>query len=1524
MRRVSRPNDLRRLVTAASRRPPARHDPGSRGPVLHVEQLEGRFVPSFDPAASLPTTLGANAAVAGDFTGDGRDDLVVTAGDLAGHPTGVNVMVATGPGTFAAAQFLSLPDIPFDVKTADFDRNGTLDFVTVSQSVAVAQLFLGNGAGGFTQVSLPIRAVTQAVVVADFNTDGRPDLAFVGGPRGTDLAGGVDVHFQTAAGSYSSNPDVILTHRAARTAAVGDVNRDGTPDLISASLDSAAGTSSVRVFLAQQSPSFVEGNTYSVVYGARSVALADFDRDGRLDAAVASRFAGIVTVLYGTGGGALGRPDELFLGGEPRGVTVLDANRDGIPDLAVALQQSFNVTVVEGVAGGGFRVASSLPAGGEAFAAVALDADRDGATDLATVGTTADHVRVFRNTTPAPGTGGFTAGPLLPTGVQPNAVAAGDFDADGFQDFAVADAGDGTNMGLTASVTVYFGTSPTAFNRVVTLDVPLTFGSPGPLLFELVAADINNDGKTDLVVSPGGGIPYVLGYLNLGIGTVFGASSKYYTSAPFHPAGFAPTDFDRDGSLDLPIASFGGVVTVMRGSPLVFDLTPQATASLTDARALVAGDFNRDGKPDLAVTAAPTVGTGTVTVYLGDGAGGLTPVQTLPAGQIPRAIVAGDWNGDGRLDLAVSNKIDGTVGLYTGNGMGTFTPSGTVTVSATPRGIAVGDWDGDAKPDLLVACQDAGVVAVLRGNGAGGFTMAATLPSGGTAPHNPAVSDFNRDGVPDFVVVKRDSNGAQVYYGVGAPSPPPPPPNTPPTVTDIPAQAVLVGQSVGPLGFVVGDAETAAGSLTVGASSSDTLLFPAGSVALGGAGGSRTLTLTPAAGVAGSATITVIVTDGAGATATDTFTVTVSPPPPPTNTPPTVTDIPAQAVLVGQLVGPLGFVVGDAETPVGSLGVTASSSNPVLFPAGAVFLGGAGANRTVALTPTAGLAGTATITVTVTDAAGATAADTFTVTVSPPPPPGNTPPTVSDIPVQAVLVGQLVGPLGFVVGDAETPAGNLGVTAVSSNPLLFPAGAVLLGGAGANRTIALTPMVGQSGSATITVTVTDGAGATATDTFTVTVSPPPPPPNTPPTVSDILAQSVLLGQLVGPLGFVVGDAETPAGSLVVTASSSDTLLFPAGTVLLGGAGANRSIILTPAAGVAGTATITVTVTDAAGATGTDTFAVMVSPPPVPPSPPPPVPLLVGERTFAAGSATGVTYYTGTGTPRVTLKPFAGAVRTAVADFNADGTPDLAVATGPGEPAEVRVYDGVTFAVLFQAVVFEGFTGGVFLSAGDVTGDGVPDLVVSPDEGGGPRVTVYDGRGFRVVADFFGIDDPNFRGGARTAVGDFDGDGAGDLVVAAGFGGGPRVAVFGGNSVGAGAPRKLFGDFFLFEPALRNGAYVAVGDVDGDGRADLIGGGGPGGGPRVLVLNGADLLAGAAGGARVLANFFAGDVNSRGGIRVSVKDLDGDRFADVVVGAGAGAGSRVTGYFGKDFAGASAPEAFAFDASPGQLGGVFVG
>ncbi len=329
------------------------------------------------------------------------------------------------------------------------------------------------------------------------------------------------------------------------------------------------------------------------------------------------------------------------------------------------------------------------------------------------------------------------------------------------------------------------------------------------------------------------------------------------------------------------------------------------------------------------------------------------------------------------------------------------------------------------------------------------------------------------------------------------------------------------------------------------------------------------------------------------------------------------------------------------------------------------------------------------------------------------------------------------------------------------------------------------------------------------------------------------------------------------------------------------------------------------------------------------------PVRVVDRVVPVGAGEGtlgqVNVLQPDGTSFGTITPFpggfTGGVRVAAADVNNDGILDTVVGSGPGAATQVKVLDGRSQAELFSVSPFESsFTGGVFVAAGDLNGDGFAEVIVTPDQGGGPRVRVFSGNGFGQLADFFGIDDPNFRGGARAAVGDLTGDGKGDLLVAAGFGGGPRLAGFEGGSVAAGTPTKPFGDFFVFEQALRNGVYVAAGDLTGDGFADVIAGGGPGGGPRIYAVDGKQLIASAGASKVQVANFFAtDDVNNRGGVRVAARDLNADGRSDVIAGDGPGAGAKVRAFNSATLTADGRPsELFTVDAFADATNGVYVG
>jgi hypothetical protein len=218
--------------------------------------------------------------------------------------------------------------------------------------------------------------------------------------------------------------------------------------------------------------------------------------------------------------------------------------------------------------------------------------------------------------------------------------------------------------------------------------------------------------------------------------------------------------------------------------------------------------------------------------------------------------------------------------------------------------------------------------------------------------------------------------------------------------------------------------------------------------------------------------------------------------------------------------------------------------------------------------------------------------------------------------------------------------------------------------------------------------------------------------------------------------------------------------------------------------------------------------------------------------------------------------------------------------------------------------------GVYVATADVDGNGVAELITGPDAGGAPHVRILRADGSDTGQGVLAYD-PGFRGGVRVAACDVDGDGRAEIVTGAGFGGGSHVRVF--KLVGT-AVVELAG-FLAYDPGFRGGVYVACGDVDGDGRGELIVGAGGGGGPHVGIFRVA--------GDRVvpLASFLAFDPAFIGGIRVAAGDLDGDGRAEIVVGAGPGGGPHVRVFA---LAGDSAREVVSFFAyGPTFAGGVFV-
>jgi hypothetical protein len=268
--------------------------------------------------------------------------------------------------------------------------------------------------------------------------------------------------------------------------------------------------------------------------------------------------------------------------------------------------------------------------------------------------------------------------------------------------------------------------------------------------------------------------------------------------------------------------------------------------------------------------------------------------------------------------------------------------------------------------------------------------------------------------------------------------------------------------------------------------------------------------------------------------------------------------------------------------------------------------------------------------------------------------------------------------------------------------------------------------------------------------------------------------------------------------------------------------------------------------------------------------------------------------------------FKGGVRVAVADVDGDGVPDIITGAGLGGGPHVEVFSGVDLHLIQNFYAFSSdFTGGVFVAGGDVNGDGKADIIVGSGTGGGSQVMVFDGATGGVLQSFAAF--PGFNGGVTVASADFNGDGRADMVVAAGFGGGPHVMVLDGQSL------AVLRNFFAYPSSYTGGVFVAAGDFDGDGVADIATGRFHGDG-NVTLFNGGD----PANGTQTVAAYPG---RYRSGVRVAAVNLSGGTGEALVTGAGPLGAPQVRILAGPSFSDALP----SFDAFGSRfLAGVFVG
>jgi hypothetical protein len=299
-------------------------------------------------------------------------------------------------------------------------------------------------------------------------------------------------------------------------------------------------------------------------------------------------------------------------------------------------------------------------------------------------------------------------------------------------------------------------------------------------------------------------------------------------------------------------------------------------------------------------------------------------------------------------------------------------------------------------------------------------------------------------------------------------------PNNPPTLD--PIANVTINEDSGPRVVSLTGISAGAGenqTLSVSVSATPSWLIPTPQVSYTSPSATGVVSFVPGTNMSGSGTVTVTVSDGAAATA-QTFSVMVNA----VNDPPGLTSMGSRRISKNTTTGPIGFTIGDPETPASSLSLSGTSSNPTLVPQGNITFGGTSSNRTIQVTPATGQLGTAMITVWVSD--GALAGNrAFELTVTD----TNVPPTMAPLANASVPVRTASELAPIEIGDVDST--NLVVTGNSSNTGVLPNGNIVIGTSGLSRTLSVRPQ--RTGTTTVTLTVSDGY-AQSSQSFLLTVT----------------------------------------------------------------------------------------------------------------------------------------------------------------------------------------------------------------------------------------------------------------------------------------------------------------------------------------------------------------------------------------------------------------------------------------------------
>jgi hypothetical protein len=598
------------------------------------------------------------------------------------------------------------------------------------------QMLGGNFAIGSPAGPANVGRASQLAAFGDFTGGGLPQAAYLSNAN----VPYITVSSLTGSKQYTVGPNINGLIAA-------DFNRDGKLDLAVAYLGNFSNTPGGVAVLLNNGDGTFAAVTYSAGQSPTSLAALDLNHDGILDLAVADN-GGTVYVMLGKGDGTFGPTKAFSLGFAAVSVTIADFNRDGNPDLAVVGGQ-LSISILLGDGTGGFRAGPAISTGGpyRTLSYVAAgDLNRDGILDLATVDTNDNLISIYLGN----GDGSFQLRSRYVTSPNPSSLIIADYNGDGIPDIiqGTGDArifGPGVNNG-TADFLI--GNGDGTFQATPLIDAGT------PQLTFMVTANFTGHGRPDVLVGGGDGNVFLLA--NTGSGTF--QSPVMAASLPNERVSAAAADFNGDGKPDVAVGGLQLAVLLNNGNGTF--QAPQ-TVSTGGATAIAAADLNGDGRQDLAVT-----NQSGVTIWFGNGNGTFQAGQTYSTGLAPGSLAVADLNGDNKPDIVVidggslgsgpGTVVNGAVYVLLNNGNGTFASPQKYSVAGLPTPVAVADINGDGKADVIAGYQDASLngdyhlaVFLNAGNGTLGAPSAVATDFG---PLSIAVGDFNGDGKTDLVV----------------------------------------------------------------------------------------------------------------------------------------------------------------------------------------------------------------------------------------------------------------------------------------------------------------------------------------------------------------------------------------------------------------------------------------------------------------------------------------------------------------------------------------------------------------------------------------------------------------------------------------------------------------------------------------------------------------------------------------------------------------------------------------------------